>query len=68
MTLGITFEQALAHSWERLTLMLKARRRDRAGETLRLAQLIVAGWSDKHAWQRLQQQLLNEIDDSQSQI
>ena len=50
-------------SWERLTALAAGRRRQNAGQTLRLAQVIIAGQSDANAWKRKQQQLIDEINE-----
>jgi hypothetical protein len=58
----MTFDQALGHSFERLQLMIAEKRRQRAMETLDLAQLIVAGVNGNNdAWSEKQKQLLERI-------
>jgi hypothetical protein len=57
----MTFEQALDHSYERLLLMLEAKKRSRASLILDLAQAIVAGWGDKDAWAEKQKKLIDNL-------
>ncbi|HEX3855969.1 MAG TPA: hypothetical protein VHY30_01590 [Verrucomicrobiae bacterium] len=48
-------------SWEQLELMAGAHGRLRAKETLRLAQLLVAGQCDASTWRKKQTELIEEM-------
>lgn len=64
MTLDLTFEQALAHSFERLTLMCVEKRRQSNGKILKLADLIVMGINGKpECWEQLRHDVLELIRD-----
>ncbi len=52
----------MAMSWERLQLLVAAKRKDRAGVILDLGQLIVAGWGSADAWSDKQKQLIERIE------
>lgn len=58
----MTFDRALDHSFERLTMMAREKRRQKAIETLDLAQLIVAG-HDASAWRKKQQQIIDRLNE-----
>jgi len=50
-------------SWERLQALAEARRRERSGEILDLAQTIVAGMAgDKDAWTAKQRKLIADTE------